>query len=337
MYADSGATRILAIRYGATVGNTSKENAEMKTQLPSFILPMFLLAIAWAGPRSVRADDVPAMPFEMSKPGLDVGVVVSDMDKAKKFYGDALGLQRLPDLPLVLPDGGKLVRFQCGATVVKLLTYPKAPPKVEHGVMQANGIRLLTMMVKDPDTLAKRLTDQGYTDPKFSAVRPAGYRVGFTEDPDGNQVELLAWGADAPADIYDRFQIGLTVTNIEKMQEFYGKTLGLKLRAPQPLASIGPGGMEYFYIAGETTVKFWQPQSDRPTRSGGIEGALGIRYITFLVKDVDATYTALKARGVNVTTPPTDLGNVARIVLIADPDGNTIEFASIPSNAARGR
>ena len=36
----------------------------------------------------------------------------------------------------------------------------------------------------------------------------------------------------------------------------------------------------------------------------------------------------LQARGVKVTVPPRDLGTLARIMLIADPDGNTIEFAA---------
>lgn len=294
-----------------------------------FLLPvMFVAALALAAP-GTPATDAPTMPFEMSKPGLDVGVVVSDMEKAKKFYGDALGLKLIPPLPVALPGGGEMVRYQCGATVIKLRTFAKTPPKVEHGVMLANGIRLMTIMVKDPDALTKRFADQGHPAPQFSAPSPAGYRVAFTEDPDGNRIELLAWKPDAAADIYDRFQIGLTVTDAEKMREFYGKVLGLKERPPQPLpASIAPGTNEYFFIAGETTVKFWSPKTDRPTRSGPIGDAQGVRYFTFLVKDVDATYAALKSRGVTVATPPTDLGTFARIMFITDPDGNAIEFAS---------
>jgi catechol 2,3-dioxygenase-like lactoylglutathione lyase family enzyme len=304
-----------------------EENDPMKGPAITFLFALVLLvALAWASPAG--AQDAPTMPFEMAKPGLDVGVVVSDLDKAKKFYGDALGLKMLPPLPVALPGGGEMVRYQSGATVIKLRTFPKAPPKVEQGVFQANGIRLMTLMVRDSGAVTKRLKDQGYTVPQFSAQSPTGYRFGFTDDPDGNRIELLAWSADAPADIYDRFQIGLTVTDIAKTSDFYGKVLGLKVRAPQPLASAGPNGMEYFYIAGETTVKFWAPQADRPTRTGAIGDALGIRYFTFLVEDVDATYKELKARGVRITTPPVDLGTVARIMLVSDPDGNTIEFAT---------
>ncbi|MEP7273755.1 MAG: VOC family protein [Acidobacteriota bacterium] len=86
--------------------------------------------------------------------------------------------------------------------------------------------------------------------------------------------------------------------------------------------------MEYFFEAGVSTIKFWSPKTDRPTRTGSIGAALGIRYFTFIVRDVDATYEALKSRGVTITVPPRDLGTIARIMLISDPDGNTIEFAA---------
>ena len=269
------------------------------------------------------------MPFEMAKPGLDVGVVVSDMTTTKKFYGEGLGLKQLPPLPIELPGGGTMVRYQSGGTVIKLRDFPTSPPKVEKGAMAANGIRLLTLFVKDPDELTKRMKALGFTAPAFSAQQPAGYRLGFVQDPDGNQIELLAYAADAVAETFDRFQIGLTVNDAEKAREFYGKVLGLKERpAIKMPAQFAPDTMEYFFDAGVSTIKFWAPKHERPTRTGQIGDALGIRYITFIVKDVDATYNALKARGVKVTLPPRDLGTFARIMLIADPEGNTIEFAA---------
>lgn len=270
------------------------------------------------------------MPFEMIKPGLDVGVVISDLDAAQKFYGEGLGLKQLPPLPIELPGGGTMVRFQSGATVIKLRTFPTAPPKTEKGVMAANGIRLLTLFVKDPEELTKRLTTLGFTPPRFGERQPAGYRLGFVQDPDGNQIELLAFAPDSAVGTFDRFQIGLTVKDAEKAREFYGKTLGLTERpAVKMPAQFAPDTMEYFFDAGVTTIKFWAPKSERPMRTGQIGDALGIRYITFIVKDVDATYKALQARGVKVIVPPRDLGTFARIMLIADPEGNTIEFAGV--------
>jgi len=276
----------------------------------------------------VRAQQQSARPFEMVKPGLDVGVVVSDMEKAKKFYGGALGLKPLPALPIELPGGGVMVRYQSGATVIKLRTFPTTPPAVEKGTMAANGIRLLTIYIRNSETLAKQFTDAGYPSPQFNAGNSA-YRIAFINDPDGNRIELIAFGPATSDDVLDRFQIGLTVSNAEKSREFYGKVLGLKERDAVALpSSIAADTMEYFFEAGVSTIKFWSPKTERPTRTGAIGALLGIRYVTFIVKDVDGTHELLKAKGVKITVPPVDLGSIARIMLVSDPDGNTIEFAS---------
>jgi glyoxylase I family protein len=272
------------------------------------------------------------MPFEMAKPGLDVGVVVSDMAKSRRFYGEVLGLKPVNLPPVPLAGGGELVRYASGSTDIKLRTFDSTPEKFETGTMEANGIRLMTMFVEDVDAMVKRIVDSGLPAPQFISPPNAAYKYGFVSDPDGNQIELLSFGAQARPEAFARFQIGLTVSDAEKAREFYGKVLGLKEGTAQPLGTTpgagSPGALEYFFGAGNTTIKFWAPKSDRPTRTGAIGDALGIRYFTFLVKDVDAAYDALQARGVKVTTPPRDLGAAARIMLVSDPDGNTIEFAT---------
>ncbi len=294
------------------------------------LLLLLLLAIATSAHLDASGQEkptMPTMPFEMAKPGLDVGVVVSDMQKAKKFYGDALGLRPLPALPIELPGGGTMVRYQAGYTVIKLRTFPTAPPAVEKGTMSANGIRLLTIYIRNAEALASHFTELGFTAPKFSPAGTEARGLAFVNDPDGNRIELLDYGERQSE--FDRVQIGLTVSNAEKAREFYGKVLGLKERPGVLLpANFAADTMEYFFEAGATTIKFWAPKTERPTRTGPIGAALGIRYFTFMVKDVDATYEALKARGVKVTVPPVDLGTIARIMLISDPDGNTIEFAA---------
>jgi len=92
--------------------------------------------------------------------------------------------------------------------------------------------------------------------------------------------------------------------------------------------TIAVDTLQYSFAAGLSTIKFWAPKIPRPTRSGPIGAALGIRYMTFVVKDVDGTYQQLKVRGVPILVEPTNLGTVARIFIIADPDGNAIEFAA---------
>jgi catechol 2,3-dioxygenase-like lactoylglutathione lyase family enzyme len=274
------------------------------------------------------SQQVSTMPFEMAKQGLDVGVVVGDLEKSRKFYGDALGFKTLPELPFELPGGGQMIRFQAGATVIKLRTYPITPPATPTGVYAANGIRLLTLFVQDPEGVAQRLTALGFTPPQYGAEQPGGFRFGFVQDPEGNQLEVVTF-ANPPPGIYDRFQIGLTVSNVDKAREFYGKTLGLAERPPVQLPpTIAADTMQYSFVAGLSTIKFSSPKTTRPTQTGPINAATGIRYITFIVKDVDSTYQEIKSRGVPVLVEPRNLGTAARIMLITDPDGNVIEFAA---------
>jgi glyoxylase I family protein len=268
------------------------------------------------------------MPFEMAKSGLDAGVLVSDFEKSKHFYGDILGLPPAVPPEFPLPAGSAMAWYQAGAASIKLRVSATTPKKNELGMMSVNGIRLMTLFVKDADALVKRITDSGLPAPTFISPEKAPYRYGFVEDPDGNQIEILTFKNEASPATFERFQIGLTVSDAEKTREFYGKTLGLKERPAQPLAS-SPGAMEYFMEAGSTTIKFWAPKGDRPMRTGPVGDALGIRYFTFWVKDVDAPYEALKARGVKIATPPRNLGDKVRIMMINDPDGNTIEFATL--------
>jgi predicted enzyme related to lactoylglutathione lyase len=82
-------------------------------------------------------------------------------------------------------------------------------------------------------------------------------------------------------------------------------------------------------MAGKTEIKFWPGSGDNlPKHTGVITDTMGFRYFTFLVDDVAATAAVFKARGAQIVLQPTDFGKIARIMMIADPDGNWIEFAA---------
>ena len=108
--------------------------------------------------------------------------------------------------------------------------------------------------------------------------------------------------------------------------EFYGTVLGLTEDSPLPLPG---GGTEYRFMSNKTQIKFWSGAADLPVRTGSIGDALGFRYFTFMVSDVDEVAAQLKTRGAKIVVPPTDFGRIARIMMIADPDGNWIEFAAV--------
>jgi catechol 2,3-dioxygenase-like lactoylglutathione lyase family enzyme len=258
------------------------------------------------------------LPIETLKPSLDVGIIVSDIDKAKAFYGDVLGLKQTAILPM--PDGSTMYRYQTGTSTVKLRAVPKAS-KYSGAVREAVGVRLLTFYLDDFDGILKRWAAGGGEQPKVMDAGSNGAKFTFITDPDGNQIELV--NVDS-----GRIAIGLTVSDVEKSREFYGKVLGLKEEPPEALALLN-GAKKYTFTAGKTTIKFWAGAGENlPNHTGNITDAAGFRYFTFLVKDVDATREILKSRGAKIAVEPVDFGKIARIMMVADPDGNWVEFAA---------
>jgi lactoylglutathione lyase len=55
--------------------------------------------------------------------------------------------------------------------------------------------------------------------------------------------------------------------------------------------------------------------------------ARGWRYITLQIADIDAVHEELRSKGVREGLAPITLGDVARISMILDPDGNWIELS----------
>jgi hypothetical protein len=51
------------------------------------------------------------------------------------------------------------------------------------------------------------------------------------------------------------------------------------------------------------------------------------RYITLQIADIDTIHNDLRNKGVREGLAPVTLGNVARISMILDPDGNWIELS----------
>lgn len=258
-------------------------------------------------------------PMEMLKPTLDVGIIVSDIDKAKEFYGTTLGLKLAGTLPM--PDGNTMYRYQAGTATLKVRTAPR-PAKYPAGVRDAIGFRLLTLYVDDLSGILKRWT---------SAGNPAPQMLGndtftFIADPDGNPIELVKAAPGA-----DKIAIGLTVSDVERSRAFYREVLALSEEKPEKVALLN-GESKYTFLAGKTQIKFWKGTTENlPKHTGNITDALGFRYFTFLVKDVDGAAEILKSRGAKIVIQPVDFGKVARIMMIEDPDGNWIELAALPS------
>jgi predicted enzyme related to lactoylglutathione lyase len=144
---------------------------------------------------------------EFARTTIDLGMVVSDVEKAAKFYGEALGFKELSgfDVPAQMAaDTGltdnrpfKVRVFVLGdepaATRLKIMTIPGAGlKKVDNQYIGTSlGFRYLTINVADLTKALERLKQHG-----VAPVREP-YRLGgnsylvLVKDPDGNTVELI--------------------------------------------------------------------------------------------------------------------------------------------------
>jgi catechol 2,3-dioxygenase-like lactoylglutathione lyase family enzyme len=97
-----------------------------------------------------------------------------------------------------------------------------------------------------------------------------------------------------------------------------------EMKLPRSMGVVG--NVRYGFTLGSTTIKFWS-RGELPVRTGAPTKRTGIRLMTAFVDDVDATHELLRSRDVPVKVPPHDLAGLARVMFIADPDGNWIELA----------
>ena len=68
-------------------------------------------------------------------------------------------------------------------------------------------------------------------------------------------------------------------------------------------------------------------EEDRAATIDPVRQASGWRYITLQIADIDAVHGELLGKGVLEGLAPITLGDVARISMILDPDGNWIELS----------
>lgn len=130
-------------------------------------------------------------------------------------------------------------------------------------------------------------------------------------DPDGNRVQLVPPGYDGVTQI----AVAVAVRSLSEHLRFYGDTLGFAEQS----WSGGPA-----FRLGDSLILL---KEDRAASIDPVRQARGWRYITLQVADIDAVHEELRSKGVREGLAPITLGDVARISMILDPDGNWIELS----------
>ena len=137
------------------------------------------------------------MSIELSKEGIDLGIVTGQADAMLGFYRDTLGLVQEPDTPF--PGGGTMHRLWCGKSLIKIVApdpAPKATPPPAP-IPRSTGYRYWTISVNNITQLTDACASAGYkVAMPVTEIRP-GISISMIEDPDGNWVELLHNGTAA--------------------------------------------------------------------------------------------------------------------------------------------
>ena len=130
-------------------------------------------------------------------------------------------------------------------------------------------------------------------------------------DPDGNRLRLVPPRFSGVTQI----AVVMAVRDLAGHRRFYGDILGFAEQS-------WPNGAAF--RLGESLICL---EEDPNATVDPVRGARGWRYITLQIADIDAMHDELRAKGVREGLAPVTLGEVARISMILDPDGNWIELS----------
>jgi lactoylglutathione lyase len=127
-------------------------------------------------------------------------------------------------------------------------------------------------------------------------------------DPDGNRVTFVPSGAEGVTQVGVR----IAVRDLSRTMVHYRDVLGFAEEAP---ARVRCGD----------TVLLFEERADAPSDAGQAER--GWLYLTVQVRDCDAETARVEKLGARVAVAPRNMGKVARMAMILDPDGNLLEIS----------
>jgi len=144
---------------------------------------------------------------EFARTTIDIGVVVSDVEKAAKFYTEAVGFTEVRGFDVSAPLAGDsgltdykafkvrvfVLAEEPTATRLKLMEFPEAKPKkVDNQYINSSlGFSYLTIHVADTTAAVDRAKKAGVRPVKKPYQLGGNNYLTLLKDPDGNIVELV--------------------------------------------------------------------------------------------------------------------------------------------------
>ncbi|MCP4263661.1 MAG: VOC family protein [Planctomycetes bacterium] len=145
---------------------------------------------------------------EFARTTIDLGIVVSDVEKAARFYKNALGFTEVPgfDVSKEMAGDSGLADYhafsvrvlalgeEASATKIKIMEFSQAPgKKVDNQFIHSSlGFSYLTIFVSDTTAAVERAKRAGIHPVKEPYQLGGGnFYLTLIKDPDGNIIELV--------------------------------------------------------------------------------------------------------------------------------------------------
>ena len=145
---------------------------------------------------------------EFARTTIDLGIVVSDVEKSAQFYKNALGFTEVPGFDVSKEMGGDsslsdyqafrvrvlVLGDEASATKIKIMEFPEAPgKKIDNQFIHTSlGYSYLTIFVSDTTAAVERAKKAGVLPVKEPYQLGGGnFYLTLVKDPDGNIIELV--------------------------------------------------------------------------------------------------------------------------------------------------
>src|SRR5215831_11470859 len=196
-----------------------------------------------------------------------------DRAKVLAFYSVAVGLEAAPTLNM--PGGGQMSQFHIGTSLFKFTNAAAGRQEKSGPVLDVTGLRVFTFFYADEAAVTKAFTSHGYAAPAFQGA--AGQRRAMVADPDGQWVELVAGGDPS------HFELGATVSDLERSRAFYREFVGLE----ELPATDSAFGRTYRFKLGNHSANILNLWAAHPGAAVNTYTA-GIQYVIRDVEAIDA-------------------------------------------------
>ena len=132
------------------------------------------------------------MATNITKAGVDLGIVTNNGDAMLEFYRDVVGLEFEATLALEAIGIARMDRLLCNDSVLKLVTPTADVPAGPAGGMTAcTGLRYFTLSVDDVGAVVADCEAAGAPVVWPPTESRPGVTIAMVEDPDGNWVEFI--------------------------------------------------------------------------------------------------------------------------------------------------